>query len=139
VLGVTADTNIYVSALNFGGAPARFIDLAQRGLFRLSVSDPIIREVQKVLRREKFGWPEAAVRRVEIELSTFTQHVLPVQTLEIIQADLSDNRILECAVAARSDFIVTGDQHLLRLERYGSIRIVRVTEFLRLLTGQISP
>ena len=46
--------------------------------------------------------------------------------------DPPDNRILECASAAGSDYIVSGDKDLLRLGRYDSIRIVRVAEFLEL-------
>jgi predicted nucleic acid-binding protein len=57
VLRVTADTNIYISALNFGGAPERFLRLAEAGHIRLVISDAILDEVAKVLRGDKFAWP----------------------------------------------------------------------------------
>jgi predicted nucleic acid-binding protein len=42
VVSVTADTNIYVSALNFGGGPDRVLDLARAGTIRLAISEAIL-------------------------------------------------------------------------------------------------
>jgi predicted nucleic acid-binding protein len=47
--------------------------------------------------------------------------------------DADDNRVLECAVEAASAFIVPGDGDLLRLGGYAGIRILRATDFLRML------
>ncbi len=58
MLRVTADTNIYISALNFGGLPERFLRLAEAGRIQLLTSDAIIVEVAKTLRGDKFAWLE---------------------------------------------------------------------------------
>jgi len=50
----------------------------------------------------------------------------------VIKEDPPDNRVLECAVSAGSDYIVTGDKDLLRLGRYDAIRILSVADFLDL-------
>ena len=50
--------------------------------------------------------------------------------LNVITEDPNDERILECAVSAGSDYIVTGDKDLLRLKQYDAIRIVSVAELL---------
>lgn len=55
MIGVTLDTNIYVSALEFGGICARFIGMARAGRFRLDISEAILDEVVEVL-RDDFGW-----------------------------------------------------------------------------------
>jgi uncharacterized protein len=55
VLRVTCDTNVIISALNFPGNPARILDMAEAGTIRLAVSDAILNEVERVLRRPKFG------------------------------------------------------------------------------------
>ena len=47
-----------------------------------------------------------------------------------LREDPDDNRILECAVAARSDYIVTEDKDLLRLREYGGARIMTIGNFL---------
>ena len=129
---VTADTNIYISGLNFSGPPRRFLDLARAGGIRLAISEVVMEETLRVL-KDKFQWPEGAPREAEANISKFTERVKPSQVIDVIREDPADNRILECAVAAKSDFIVTGDQHLLRLGRYGSIRIIKPADFLELM------
>jgi predicted nucleic acid-binding protein len=51
-------------------------------------------------------------------------------------ADEPDNRILECAVAAEADFIVTGDKHLLSLKHFRNISIVTLSHFLEFLKNK---
>jgi predicted nucleic acid-binding protein len=63
-------------------------------------------------------------------LRGFTKLVSPTEKLEAVPADADDNPIVECAVEAGSEFIVTGDAHLLSLETFRGIRILRVAEFL---------
>jgi uncharacterized protein len=53
-----------------------------------------------------------------------------------LKEDPADDRILECAVSAGSDYIVTGDRDLLRLKQYDSIRIVKVADFMAAIRGR---
>ncbi len=68
MIRVTADSNIYISALHFGGPPDKFLDLARTGVIHLTIFDDILAEVTRVL-RDKFGWSQEA-------LSTCGQHDL---------------------------------------------------------------
>jgi len=52
------DTNVYISALVFGGVPQRVFDLIELRGQELFVSQPIMDEVAEVLAR-KFAWTEA--------------------------------------------------------------------------------
>ena len=54
----------------------------------------------------------------------------PQERVHIILADDSDNRILECAVAAGAEFIVTGDAHLLDLHSFREVRILSPRQFI---------
>lgn len=54
------------------------------------------------------------------------------EKLSVIKEDKPDNRILECAVAAKADFIVSGDKHLKALKEFGGIKIISASEFLKL-------
>ena len=56
--------------------------------------------------------------------------VTPTESINTVDADPTDDRILECAVAAAAEVIVSGDQHLLALGSFGGIPIQRVVEFL---------
>jgi uncharacterized protein len=50
--------------------------------------------------------------------------------------DPDDNRILEAAVAGHADVIVSGDKHLLRMNRFRGTQILTVDDFLsRFATG----
>jgi putative PIN family toxin of toxin-antitoxin system len=80
--------------------------------------------------RDKFLWAEREIEDVRRLLRGIAQPVEPVQTLDVIKRDPDDNRVLECAVTAASEVIVTGDTNLLSLKTYAGIRIVRVAEFL---------
>ena len=141
MLRVTADTNIYVSALNFSsGKPRRLLNLAEAGSVRLITSDAILDELAKTLRGKKFAWPEARIDDALNELAWFTERVTPTRTVEIIKADPSDNRILECAEAGNADYIVTGDEkHILPLGSFQGKPILRVADFLRQLEGPSQP
>jgi putative PIN family toxin of toxin-antitoxin system len=133
MIGVTADTNIYISGLEFGGLPERFLQLARNGAFRLDISEDIKREVLRVL-REKFDYPPPALLKIEVQIDRITNHVRPTRQLDFIKIDPSDNRILECAVAAKSDFIVSGDtRHVLPVGSYEGIPIIRLADFIERL------
>lgn len=129
---VTADANIYISALQFDGVPLEFLSRARNGDFRLFTSDPILDDVARVL-RDKFSWELDRLTEAIVDLAAFTTEVAPTMTLAVIEADPDDDRILECAVASSSQYIVTGDKDLLRLGAYNSIQIVTVADFLKLL------
>jgi uncharacterized protein len=132
VLRVTADSNIYISALVFGGRPLQFLNAARAGIFLLAISDALLEEVERVL-RGKFGWPPDDWELAASLLGEFTTREVPTETIVAVEDDPDDNRVLECAVAAQSRYIVTGDADLLRMSQYREIRIVRVAEFMNLI------
>jgi uncharacterized protein len=132
VITATADSNIYVSALQFGGVPLQFLNTARSATFRLAISEVILAEIRGVL-RDKFRWSEEMLDEGISDLRDFTQPVTPMQRLHVIAEDPDDDRVIECAVASDSQYIVSGDKHLLRLIQYQSIRVLRVSEFLTLI------
>jgi uncharacterized protein len=132
VISATADSNIYVSALNFGGVPLEPPNAARAGGFRLTISDALIAEIRSVLRK-KFYWSEELAGEAIAGLLEFAQLVKPAQTIRAIEADPDDDRVLECAIASGSRFIVSGDKHLLALGEYRGIRILKVSEFFTLI------
>jgi uncharacterized protein len=58
--------------------------------------------------------------------------VVPGERLNVVARDVDDNRIVETAVAGKSEAIVTGDKDLLSLKEYAGIKMVKVGEFLNL-------
>ena len=127
---VTADSNVLVSALRYGGKPLALLNLAQDGQIELALSDDILAETLRVLARPKFGWTPKPVAEAGTFLRAITTRVSPAETLDIVKADPTDNKVLECAVAAGSEVIVSGDAHLLSLGEFRGVKIMRVADFL---------
>jgi putative PIN family toxin of toxin-antitoxin system len=124
-----ADTNVYISALNFGGLPDEVLALARQGQIQLCISVPILAEIEGVLLR-KFAWSEPRVRQALQAIREFTELIHPEETLAVIADDEPDNRILECALAARAEVIITGDTHLRTLKVFRGIRLLSPAECL---------
>jgi putative PIN family toxin of toxin-antitoxin system len=133
---VVFDSNIYISGLVFGGIPARLLVLAvEAAAFVLCVSRTVREEVRDTL-REKFAWTEDDIVAGCEPLWEAAESVETTTALAIIAADPDDDRILECAVDGRAEIIVTGDDHLLSLNRspqpppIDRIRIMTPRQFL---------
>jgi putative PIN family toxin of toxin-antitoxin system len=75
--------------------------------------------------------PEKERKRFLSLIEEISIMVTPRHKLDVVKDDPSDNKILECAVEAKADYIITGDQHLLRLKRYKNIKITNPSEFIK--------
>lgn len=128
MLFVVVDTNIYVSALVFGGTPARALQLAAAGVFQLVVSETIQAEVEGTLIR-KFGWDAEHFASVAAGLWRDARHVTPTQPVKISR-DPDDDHILACALEAHAQVILTGDGDLLALHPYREVSILTPRQFL---------
>jgi putative PIN family toxin of toxin-antitoxin system len=126
---VVADTNVFISALMFGGLPGRFLDLALGHRFTLVTSRALLDEPDEKL-RGKFAVSERDAQAIRAKLEGNASVVDPNFELNAVSDDPDDNRVLECAVAGKADFIVSGDRHLLRICNYAGIAIVTVRQFL---------
>ncbi len=131
MIAVTLDTSFYIGALNSRGAGSRLLDMARAGAIRIDISEPIMTETLRVL-RERFGWDGYRLHDLKQTFSRITNQVAPQRMLDVIKEDPPDNRVLECAVEAGSDYIITWDKDLLRIGQYGRARILTVAEFLKI-------
>jgi predicted nucleic acid-binding protein len=116
VFGVTADTNIFISALVFGGVPQRFLEAARRGQFRLDLSPAILAETLRVL-AEKFGWSQPMLDMAERRLSEIVAIVHPTITIDAVPADPDDNGCLSAplppppVISSPATVISSGSAH----------------------------
>jgi uncharacterized protein len=85
---VVADTNVLVSALQFGGKPRQLLDLATDGQVDLAISEAIIAETLRVL-RDKFHRAPEWVAETDRQLRVITRFVQPTESIEVIEADLT--------------------------------------------------
>lgn len=58
------------------------------------------------------------------------------EIIDIIKDDPTDNKYLACADDGEADYIVSGDHHLLDIENYRGIRIIKAKAFLKIWKEQ---
>jgi uncharacterized protein len=131
VISATLDTSVYIRALHFGGPATVIIDHARAGNIRIDISDAILAETIRVL-RDKFQWDGYSLQDARGKLLALGNYISPNETLQVVKEDPDDDRILECAATAKSDFIVSEDKDLLRLGQFGDSRIVSIRDFINL-------
>ncbi|MFQ5847281.1 MAG: putative toxin-antitoxin system toxin component, PIN family [Candidatus Methylomirabilales bacterium] len=130
MIRVVADTNVYVSAIVFGGTCEAILVLARAGVVEFFLCPAIRTELKDVL-AHTFGWPPPQVRDALAEAQALASLVRPSVRLSGILVHDQDHRILECAVAAHADFLITGDEkHLQPLKTFRGTQIVSPRAFL---------
>ena len=130
---VVIDTNVFVSGLTFKGKPREVLDLVWRGDIEACISPFILRELEETLRKD-FGWDKDQIKNTIEKIRAKTILVHPKNKVSVIKENDDDNRILECAIEGRVQYLISGDRkHLLPLKEYQGIKILSPAEFLRLL------
>jgi len=139
VIRVVLDTNVIVSGLLVSdGLPAAILDLTLQSKVRAALSQPILAEMKRVLRRPSFDFEP---RRIGSFLALFKSRaklVSPSRTLDVCRKDPSDNRFLECAEAAKAEFLITGNKVHFPL-RYRNTTVVTPREFWEAYLLQMAP
>ena len=135
---IVIDTNVIVSAFLWGGTPRRLLDAVETQHFELFTSRALITELEDVLSREKFA---AQLRQTRVTsaflLARFTQLATLIAPAEVAVPELRDPKdihVLACALAARAEVIVSGDDDLRALGSYQGIPILSPAECLMRLT-----
>lgn len=129
---VVLDTNVFISGIFWeGNFCSQIIDKWRKGEFELVSSKELIEELVETLNSFKIqldeeiiiGWKNTIIRNAII--------VEPSEKIEIIKEDQDDNKFLETAIAGNIDFIISQDNHLLKLKEYQGIKIIRPEEFIK--------
>lgn len=130
---VVIDTNVFVSGLNFKGKPREILDLIWKEEIKVCISAFILRELEKVLEKV-FGWDKERIGSTVGRIKDKTIEVQPKVKISVIKEKNDDNRILECAVQGKAQYVVSGDKHhLLPLSEYQGINILSPAEFLEII------
>lgn len=131
---VVFDTNVWISIFIKKTLGKEFSEILKKGAIAVFVTEEIMTEISKVLMYPKInkllelsGVSEREILQNIIEISEL---VKPTFKLRVIKEDLEDNRILDCALQAKAEFIVSGDRHLLKLKKFKKIKIMTPREFL---------
>ena len=125
---VTLDTNILVSSMlwDYSTAHKLIISLKEREA-KMFTSRQILEEFGNILARE-FNYNKTQIEETLNFALTFAEVIETSETINIIDKDPSDNKIVECAVASESNYILSYDKHLLELREFRKIRILTPEE-----------
>jgi|ERR1700675_4319532 uncharacterized protein len=138
MLRVVLDTNVVVSALlRPEGAPAAILDAATSKQFRCFVSESLIDEYGEVLARDNLRLDQHRVARFIKALREVAILVRPREKV-VVARDPDDDKVMECAVEARADFVVTGNTRDFPLQFHG-VRVVTPRDFLVVLGSSPRP
>jgi putative PIN family toxin of toxin-antitoxin system len=129
VLKVVLDTNVLISALAFQGETRKIWDLVEQNQFRLFTSTFILLELERNLLR--LGCDRSQTAALMQRIKELATTVTPTRQVRAVPWHEADNRILECALEAEADVLVTGNlKHIRPLGSYQGISIMTPREFL---------
>lgn len=128
------DTNILVSAWFWEGNESKLIESVEEGFIHGHSSKQLIEELFRTLRYPKFNLSQDEVESIGSYYLLIFKIVSPKQAINIILEDPSDNMVLECALEAEADYIVSGDHHLLNVGEFRGVKIVTAAELLKILS-----
>jgi uncharacterized protein len=132
VIRAVLDTNTIVSGLGWGGHPGAVLDAALAGHFELVTTPILLGELRRVLTYPKLQVVIGDADELIDLLALAAIVVTPTEAVELVR-DPDDDRLIEAALAAHADLIVTGDQDLLTLGHVNQIQILTPREFLEVL------
>jgi putative PIN family toxin of toxin-antitoxin system len=127
---VVIDTNVFVSSF-FGGNPRKIVDMWKQGKLTLCLSKEIVSEYTTVL--DRIGLENQ--KELKEIFSLFARGIHSVfsgktPVLKVVIDDPDDDKLIECAVALKAEYIISGDKDLLEVSEYMGIKILNPREFL---------
>ncbi len=121
---IVPDSGFYIAAtLKDGYARTYLVGKGSKYLsYQLYSSENILLEVQSKL-ENKFGFDRALVVRAINDIRRIVTVVYPSEKVNVVR-DPDDDKIIECALEARADVIVSFDKDLLDMKEYRKIKMV---------------
>lgn len=126
------DTNVLISAVVFGGEPARLIEAIRAGQAVGVVSLHVLGELVEVLTRPKFGFDSEVAVQLAEEISTFMTVVPIVWATGHRVSDRDDDAVVEAVIIGRATHLVSGDSRVHAVDER-RIQVVGVAKAIALL------
>lgn len=130
---VVLDTNVIISGLLWKGVTKALFDLIDAKKIKLCLTSKIINELQRVL-----NYPHIKKQLESINLTTTEiigyllqiSEIYPDIEIDLDLEDKSDKIFLAVALLSKSHYLITGDQHLLKLKSFSDTKILKPRQFL---------
>jgi uncharacterized protein len=132
---IVLDTNIWVSAIIWGGIPDQIVLLQQRRLVTIGMSEELLNELETTFNKKKIHPKLNALGlTVSSAINLVRESVVLYPIAELFVPELrdpDDSIVLATAIASNSEVIITGDQDLLVLANYENIKILTAKDFIK--------
>lgn len=123
------DTNVFIAAIITEGICSKLLHRARIKEFSLVSCPFIMTEIRRTLSKKfRLSHEEtaSAIEPIRAAIAEIIEHNLKITN---ICRDADDNNVLACALAAKADFLVTGDSDLLEIRNFQDIKIVTPRDF----------
>lgn len=131
---VVLDTNVIISGALFGGLPREVLQAAIDHKISVFISDDIIEEISGVLHRPKFRKTVLLNAILIGQIVELANKVRPFRNEQVILNDRDDHIIIDCAIAAEAEYIVTGDLEFIAYGEVAGIPIIQPRQLLEILS-----
>ena len=124
------DTNFIVSATQWDYSIAhKLLEKFIREGHELFITKEILEEFEEVLKRD-FKYSNEESKSIIEKVLQFLILIIPSKKVDVVKEDPDDNKIIECAIESEAEYILSYDNHLLRLKEYLGIKIIKPEEAL---------
>ena len=130
---VVFDSNVLISGYLFGGKPKIMIEYVKNKNLFLYSSKETIREFKRVLKYEKFKLKNSEINNIIKDYISISQCIKIANNINLIKEDITDNVFLSLAIESKSDYIISGDRHILSVKNNFHIPILTVSEFIDII------
>jgi putative PIN family toxin of toxin-antitoxin system len=129
------DTCVYVAEALLGEGAQQMLEATERAKWRVCVSSYLLDELEQVL-TTKLGFASRLSRLARRRIIRRATLVDPPTSRHVVPGDPADSPILQAALAAGADYLVTNDAHLLALHPYEGLGIISMSDCLELLHNE---
>jgi|SRR3989338_1717558 len=126
---VVLDTNIFISGIFWRGSSNKIITKWKEEKFTLVTSLEVVSEIIKILKDFKIKLPDETIKEWVDLIVKNSMIVEPKEKIDVVKDDPKDNIFIETAVAGNANYIVSQDNHLLKLKEFRGIKIITPDEF----------
>lgn len=136
-MNIVIDSNIWISGIFWNGKPKDLLKILEKDILSCYICKEMIDEISEVIKRDFFknriiflGLTRENIIKQIIELNK----IIEINgNLNVIEDDPDDNIILETAIKSKSEFLISGDNHLLKLKNYNNVKILSCKDFIDML------
>jgi putative PIN family toxin of toxin-antitoxin system len=130
---IVLDANIFISSFFWGGNPREVLKRSIAGIDELFITKEILDEINDVIMRPKFHADENEINYFINSIEEIANKIVPKRRINNGSRDKTDNKYIECGIAAHVDYVISGDVHLLEIEEYENIKIIPAKKYLEIV------